>query len=165
MFTYLHCLVTLSLTMNENWNGSHRSNDVTQTQRQRPESPMVTLTWHAIKYKVHKPHQKYILYILLHTYILLPTAVLLCSDLASQSWDGFSNCFFGGGFVSFLLCVILLAFAHSKKLVWDYWLTSHAWHLLSNSQWLKEVNLVFEVDEVTHSLFITIVACAAWSLM
>ena len=32
--------------------------DVTQTQQQRPESPTVTLTWHASKYKVHKLHQR-----------------------------------------------------------------------------------------------------------
>ena len=30
-----------------------RSKYVTQVQQQRPESPMVTLTWHACKYKVH----------------------------------------------------------------------------------------------------------------
>ena len=33
----------------------------THTQ-QKPESPVVTLTWHASKYKVHKLHQRYILY-------------------------------------------------------------------------------------------------------
>ena len=33
--------------------------DVTQTQ-QKPESPTVTLTWHACKYKVHKLYQRYI---------------------------------------------------------------------------------------------------------
>ena len=27
---------------------------VTQVQQQRPESPTVTLTWHACKYKVHE---------------------------------------------------------------------------------------------------------------
>ena len=31
---------------------------VTRVQQQRPESPMVTLTWHACKYKVYKLHQK-----------------------------------------------------------------------------------------------------------
>ena len=30
---------------------------VTLVQQQRPESPTVTLTWHARKYKVHKLHQ------------------------------------------------------------------------------------------------------------
>ena len=40
-----------------NW----RSKDVTQTEKQRLESPTVTLTWHASKYKVHKFHQRYIL--------------------------------------------------------------------------------------------------------
>ena len=29
-------------------------------QEQRPQSPMVTLTWYACKYKVHKLHQRYI---------------------------------------------------------------------------------------------------------
>ena len=28
-----------------------------QVQQQRPESPMVALTWHVCKYKVHKLHQ------------------------------------------------------------------------------------------------------------
>ena len=42
---------------------SAHSKDVTQTQQQRPESPTVTPTWHASKYKVllHKLHQRYIL--------------------------------------------------------------------------------------------------------
>ena len=43
-----------------NW----RSKYVTQIQQQRPESPVVTLTWHAYKYKVHKLHQRCILQIL-----------------------------------------------------------------------------------------------------
>ena len=47
-------------------------------QQQRPESPTVTLTWHACKYKVHKLHQRYILkmtqcnsrdFFVSHTYI------------------------------------------------------------------------------------------------
>ena len=38
-----------------NW----RSKDITNAQQQRPESPTVTLTWHACKYKVHKLHQTY----------------------------------------------------------------------------------------------------------
>ena len=33
----------------------------TQVQQQRPESPTVTFTWHACKYKVHKLHKRYIL--------------------------------------------------------------------------------------------------------
>ena len=37
------------------------SKDVTQVQQQRPESPTVTLTWHACKQKVHKLTQRYIL--------------------------------------------------------------------------------------------------------
>ena len=35
-----------------------RSKDVTQTQQQRPQSPTVTLTWHAGKHKVHKLHHR-----------------------------------------------------------------------------------------------------------
>ena len=34
---------------------------MSQTQQQRPESPMVTFAWHVSKYKVHKLHQRYIL--------------------------------------------------------------------------------------------------------
>ena len=40
---------------------NQRSKDVTQTQQQRAESPTVTLTWHASKYKVRKLRQSYIL--------------------------------------------------------------------------------------------------------
>ena len=40
---------------------NQRSKEVTQVQQQRPESPTVTLTWHASKYKVRKLHQRYIL--------------------------------------------------------------------------------------------------------
>ena len=35
-----------------------RSKYVTQVQQQRPESPTVTFTWHAYKYKVHKLYQR-----------------------------------------------------------------------------------------------------------
>ena len=35
---------------------NQRSKDVTQIQQQRAESPTVTLTWHASKYRVHKLH-------------------------------------------------------------------------------------------------------------
>ena len=35
---------------------NQRWKDVTQTQQQRPESPTVTLTWHACEYKVRKLH-------------------------------------------------------------------------------------------------------------
>ena len=38
-----------------NW----RSKYITQVQQQRPESPTVTLTWHAYNYKVHKLHQRW----------------------------------------------------------------------------------------------------------
>ena len=34
---------------------NYHSEYVTQEQQQRPQSPTVTLTWHACKYKVHKP--------------------------------------------------------------------------------------------------------------
>ena len=35
---------------------------VKQTQQQRPESPTVTLIWHASKYKVRNLHQRYIIF-------------------------------------------------------------------------------------------------------
>ena len=35
--------------------------DITVAQQQRPELPMVILTWHASKYKVHKLHHRYII--------------------------------------------------------------------------------------------------------
>ena len=38
---------------------NQRPKAVTQTQQQRPESPTVTLTWHASKFKVPKLHQMY----------------------------------------------------------------------------------------------------------
>ena len=41
---------------------NQRSKDVTQTRQQRPESPTVTLTWRASKYKkTYELHQRYIL--------------------------------------------------------------------------------------------------------
>ena len=40
---------------------NQRSKDVREAQQQRPESPTVTLTWHACKYKVHKLAHRYIL--------------------------------------------------------------------------------------------------------
>ena len=40
---------------------NQRSKQVTQVQQQRLQSPMVTLTWHACKYKVHKLHQRFVL--------------------------------------------------------------------------------------------------------
>ena len=40
---------------------NQRSKYETQVRQQRPESPTVTLTWHACKYKVRKLHQRYIL--------------------------------------------------------------------------------------------------------
>ena len=43
---------------------------VTQTQQPRPESPTVTLTWHASKYEVHELHLRYILRSLLFVFVL-----------------------------------------------------------------------------------------------
>ena len=40
---------------------NYRSKYVTQVQQQRPESPSVTLTWHACKHKVHILHHRYML--------------------------------------------------------------------------------------------------------
>ena len=42
---------------------NQRLNYVRQVQQQRPESPTVTLTMRACKYKVHKLHQRYILHV------------------------------------------------------------------------------------------------------
>ena len=39
---------------------NQRSKYVPQVQQRRPESPTVTLTWNACKYKVRKLHQRYI---------------------------------------------------------------------------------------------------------
>ena len=50
-----------SLPESTNRGDNHLSKYVTQAQQQRPESPTVTLAWHACKYKVHKLHQRYIL--------------------------------------------------------------------------------------------------------
>ena len=53
---------------------NQRSKDVTQAQQQRPESPTLTLNWHARQYKSHKLHQTYICYNedLSHLRYLLP---------------------------------------------------------------------------------------------
>ena len=39
--------------------GNERCSTKQGTQQQRPELPTVTLTWHASKHKVHKPHQRH----------------------------------------------------------------------------------------------------------
>ena len=52
---------THSLLISPNKGVNNRSRDVTQTQ-QRPEPPMLTLTWHANKYMIHKFHQRYIIF-------------------------------------------------------------------------------------------------------
>ena len=50
---------------------NQRSIDVTKTQQQRHESPTVTLTWHASKYKEHKLHQTmYLMWNLCTLYLL-----------------------------------------------------------------------------------------------
>ena len=46
--------IVLSKNKGVNWLSKY----ATQAQQQRPELPMVTLTWHACNYKVHKLHQK-----------------------------------------------------------------------------------------------------------
>ena len=85
--------------------GYQRSKDVTQTQQQRPESPTVTLCWHARKYKVqqstnvlfcvcshlgdirqnkvHKLHQRYI-----------PKWMYKCNGQVQQSVN---QCFLSNG--------------------------------------------------------------------
>ena len=59
------CILVTNLKQNESQSahaeskhkGVHkRSKSVTQVQQQRPESPTVTFTWHACKYKVQKLH-------------------------------------------------------------------------------------------------------------
>ena len=42
-----------------NWRSKYVTQVQQQRQQQRPESPTVTLTWYAFKYKVHKLHQRY----------------------------------------------------------------------------------------------------------
>ena len=70
-------LVT-NLKQNEAWSTpaesphkglNQRLEDVTQAQQQRPELPSVILTWHACKYKVHKLHQRYILWVRVRMYL------------------------------------------------------------------------------------------------
>ena len=57
--------------------------DITQAQQQRPELPMVTLTWHACKSNVHKLHQRYILSFasLKEDHPILCLQVLFCKDV------------------------------------------------------------------------------------
>ena len=56
-WVYLNSKTAQSTHKGVNW----RSKDVTQIQQQRPESPTITITWHACKSKVHKLHQRHIL--------------------------------------------------------------------------------------------------------
>ena len=51
----------MTLTQTHKGVNYKRSKYVTQVQQQRPETPTVTLTWHASKYNVHKLHHRYIL--------------------------------------------------------------------------------------------------------
>ena len=49
------------VTTELNTQGSSLALEIRNTNKQqRPESPTVTLTWHACRYKVHKLHQRYI---------------------------------------------------------------------------------------------------------
>ena len=50
----------LQLSKSTNRGVNQCSKYVTRVQQQRPESPTVTLTWHACKYMVQKLHQRYI---------------------------------------------------------------------------------------------------------
>ena len=67
---------------------------VRQVQQQRPESPTVTLTWHACKYKVHKLHQRYILkkgcpplaYILFADVLLVELMYLVFTRMSHESY-------------------------------------------------------------------------------
>ena len=58
--------------MNQHKGVKKRSKYVTRVQQQRPESPTVTLTWHACKYKVHKLHQRYMLNFMYLVYTRMP---------------------------------------------------------------------------------------------
>ena len=49
------------IQMGQNQHKRELIKDVTQTQQQRPESPTVTLTWHACIHRVHNLHLRYIL--------------------------------------------------------------------------------------------------------
>ena len=51
---------------------SARKKNITQVQQQRPESPTVTFTWHSCKYKVHKLHQRYILWFMYLVFTCMP---------------------------------------------------------------------------------------------
>ena len=58
----LPCLGSVQNTKSTHKGVNQSSKYVTQVLQQRPESPTVTLIWHACKYKqVHKLHQRYVL--------------------------------------------------------------------------------------------------------
>ena len=56
---------------------NQHSKDVIQAHQQRPESPTVTLTWHACEYKVHKLHRVFA-DVLLYDVSQVPTNSLVC---------------------------------------------------------------------------------------
>ena len=58
VFIVYTCLLC-SINTRGSWLAFERR--LTPTQQQRPESPTITLIWHAGKYKVHQPHQRDIL--------------------------------------------------------------------------------------------------------
>ena len=83
---------------------NQRSKYAKQVQQQRPESPAVTLTRHACKYKVHKLHQRYILFI-----ILIINNVCVCS---SSLLCYLSSCLFPCYYVSSCFCFLALFAIH-----------------------------------------------------
>ena len=70
---------------------NQRSKYVTQVQQQRPES--VIRTWHECKYKVHKLHQKYTLYILkMYLWWSLGTSYLYACQVRITVGDSGVSC-------------------------------------------------------------------------
>ena len=67
---------------------NQRSKYVTQVQKQRPELPTVTLTWHAGKYKELKLHQGYILESILEDIILVEFMYLVFTRKLGESDRG-----------------------------------------------------------------------------
>ena len=62
MLKMLADVVTFVLSDSTNKGVNLCSKYITWVQQQKPESSTVTLTWNACKYKVHKLHQRYILF-------------------------------------------------------------------------------------------------------
>ena len=69
------CILSIAFLESTHKGGNQRSIYVTQVQQQRPESPKVTLTWNACKYKVHKPPPE------VHPACVTPTEVSLFEDV------------------------------------------------------------------------------------